>query len=343
MLDNNEINIVLNNTITVQLIRLLEYMWKDNCVVIPTSFRVIFSEARNKFFYGNEHHDAEEAYTCIVQKIMEELAEKKNIKFRMQNENVMELIQFTQNMREEILKVKDVVERDRLSKLYQSKISKMPQEILMINSYSTMKKYYGESYSYIMEMFTGFQHSSLNCPNNHCGYTSNKFEPFTHLTLPLPSNMSNIDECLQEYFKEEILDNDNSWTCEKCKNNVRATKKLALWTLPHILVIQLKRFNIYRQSKDNRIVNFPMDDFDLSKYISSSQLEPINNSKYKLQCIVNHTGGLNHGHYYTYNLDINMDKWYMFNDEDVSSIYHNRVITSSAYLLFYVRQDLLTS
>ncbi|AVL94896.1 putative ubiquitin carboxyl-terminal hydrolase [Moumouvirus australiensis] len=343
MLDNNEINIILNNTITVQLIRLLEYMWKDNCIVIPTSFRVIFTEARNKFFFGNEHHDAEEAYTCIVQKIMEELAEKKNIKFRMQNEDVMSLIQFTQNMREEILKAKDATERDRLSKLYHTKISEMPREILMINSYSTMKKYYGENYSHVMEMFTGFQHSSLNCPNNQCGYISNKFDPFTHLSLPLPSNMTHIDECLQEYFKEEVLDSDNSWTCDKCKNNVRAIKKLALWTLPHILVIQLKRFNIYRQSKDNRTVNFPTDDFDLSKYISTNQLEPINNSKYKLQCIINHTGGLNHGHYFTYNLDMNMDKWYIFNDDVVAPISHNRVITSSAYLLFYVRQDLLSS
>ncbi|AEQ32927.1 ubiquitin carboxyl-terminal hydrolase [Acanthamoeba polyphaga mimivirus] len=343
-LNTEEINIILNNTITVQLIRLFEHMWKQNCIVIPTSFRILFCEARDKFFYGYEHHDAEEAYTCILQKIQEELSEKKNIKFRMQNTSVMEFLTFTQNMREKISRANNITERDELLKLYYTKTNEMPKEALMMNSYSTMKRHYGENYSYVMEMFTGFQHSSLCCPDISCGYVSNKFEPFTHLALPMPmKSMSlNINDCLKEYFNDEVLDKNNSWNCEKCHHNVSAIKKLKLWTLPHVLVIQFKRFGLMRQYKDNRIVDFPMQNWDVSDLISGNQIEPNNNYKYKLQCVINHTGGLDHGHYYTYNLDINTNKWYSFNDKDVNQISPDRVISSTAYLLFYIRQDLLS-
>ena len=54
MLTTEEETIVFNHTITVQLMRLLENMWARNCIVIPTSFRKIFSEARDKFFFGFE-------------------------------------------------------------------------------------------------------------------------------------------------------------------------------------------------------------------------------------------------------------------------------------------------
>lgn len=55
-------------------------------------------------------------------------------------------------------------------------------------------------------------------------------------------SFTTLQECLQEFSKEEILDKDNKWFCERCKLNQPCRKKIDIWKLPSILIIQLKRF-----------------------------------------------------------------------------------------------------
>lgn len=55
-----------------------------------------------------------------------------------------------------------------------------------------------------------------------------------------------MQDCFQEFRKEEILDQDNKWYCNKCKEHVQATKQLEIYKAPPILIINLKRF---KQSK----------------------------------------------------------------------------------------------
>ena len=51
-----------------------------------------------------------------------------------------------------------------------------------------------------------------------------------------------LEECIEMYCKQEILNEDNMWFCPVCKDFKKATKKLDLWRLPRVLVIHLKRF-----------------------------------------------------------------------------------------------------
>lgn len=351
MLTEDESIIVYNHTITAQLTRLLENMWAKNCVVIPTSFKKVFCEARDKFFYGLEQHDAEEAYSCILQKMQEELAETKNVVFR-SNQSVQEYLNFKNAISAKIQESRSIEEKKKLMEQYTAVKRKMPHESLTVEAFREMKKYYGNSYSRITEIFTGFLRSSISCPDDKCRFSSNKFEPFLHVTLPIPINRNynthtnthiTIDDCMDEYCKIETLDDQNLWLCEGCNRKVKAEKRIELWTCPPVLVIQLNRFGIAKISKDGRFVKFPLENFDISPMISQIQHGTDKCNKYRLQCVINHTGNLNGGHYFTYCLDEDSNKWFIYNDENVSEIPKSSIVTQYAYLLFYIREDMINS
>lgn len=44
------------------------------------------------------------------------------------------------------------------------------------------------------------------------------------------------------FAETERLKAEESWYCNKCKEHVEATKKLELYRLPPVLIVQLKRF-----------------------------------------------------------------------------------------------------
>ena len=357
-----ETNTVLNFTITIQLIRLLEGMWSKNCNVNPTSFKTVFSEARDKFFYGFCQHDAEEAYSCIIQKMQEELAENKNVQFVMDRPSVKDFIYFKNDIKAKISATNDLDLKQKLIQEFLNKKKSMPTENLIMESYREMKKYYGTSYSRITDIFTGFFHSSITCPNPECGYSSNKFDPYLHLSFPMPVRDCNncngeilrtlsINDCMNEFCKEEILDESNLWNCEGCSKCVKAIKKLQLWTSPPVLVIQLKRFGIARTNKDSRLVNCPINNFDISPLISPTKRDATTSNPtttnisaschtYRLQSIINHYGSLDCGHYYSYCLDEDTNQWYEFNDTHIKRISHHSIITNCAYLLVYIRSDI---
>jgi ubiquitin carboxyl-terminal hydrolase 8 len=94
-----------------------------------------------------------------------------------------------------------------------------------------------------------------------------------YLSVPIPLSMTkqpSLEDCVQEFTKEEILDDENKWKCPKCRNFQKAKKKIDIWKLPSILIVHLKRFE-YSSSRMGKIkdfVNFPLKNLDLSPYIS---------------------------------------------------------------------------
>ena len=357
MLTNDELVVVYNNTITFQLIRLLEQMWSKNCVILPTSFRYIFGEARNKFFFGYEQHDAEEAYSCVLQKMQEELAEEQTVTFKSDILSVREFLKFKKDISQKMDQAASREEKCHLLNIYLQKKKANPTESLIVESYKEMQKYYGTNYCHITKIFSGFLYSSIMCPEAGCGYSSNKFEPFLHLVLPMPPmppmppmdarrispgmpEEITIEKCMEEYCKMEVLDEQNLWNCESCNKKVKAVKKLCLWTVPPILVIQLKRFGAQRISKDPRMIKYPLEHLDISSMVYPSQVGK-KCHKYTLQCVINHSGGLNNGHYFTYCKDEDSKRWFEFNDSQIKELHLNAIVSHTAYLLFYIREDML--
>lgn len=85
--------------------------------------------------------------------------------------------------------------------------------------------------------------------------------------------------------------------CPGCKTHRQASKKLDLWRLPEILVIHLKRFSYSRfmKNKLETYVDFPVDNLDLSTYITHKN--GMVSNRYMLYAVSNHYGSMGGGHY----------------------------------------------
>ena len=145
-------------------------------------------------------------------------------------------------------------------------------------------------------------------------------------------------DCLKGFNSEEVLDEDNKWYCPNCKLNVKASKTMSLYRLPNILIIHLKRFraNNRKCRKIDTLVNYPLDNFDMSNCITKTS-KVTGECLYKLFAVSNHYGGLSGGHYTAMCYNDILKEWLEFNDSTVNSIDEECVVTNAAYVLFYQR------
>jgi len=148
----------------------------------------------------------------------------------------------------------------------------------------------------------------------------------------------NLETCLELFTEDEHLTVNNSWLCTSCNKYVPSKKQLSLKSLPPVLIIHLKRFQyttIYRD-KITSLVNFPLRDFDLSRFVVDPAKPPI----YDLYAISNHIGGMSGGHYTCYALNQMDNVWYKLDDSHCTSILDpSFIVTPNAYLLFYKLRD----
>jgi len=354
ILTSDEKTIVVNSTMTYQIIKLLKGLWSDNIhsnslqpkngTINPISFKKIFSEARNNFFFGRDQHDAEEAYNCIMQKMQEELATKTNVRFKTDKTSVNELFIFKQKIKTNIEKTKSETEKEELCRKYDERKRAMSAENLTLKSFKEMKKYYDVSKSVITNNFSGFLHSSMSCPDVMCKHVTDNFEAYLQLSFSIPDGENiTIYDCMNEYCKEETLDDNNLWHCTGCDKDVGGIKKIYLWTNPKILVIQLKRFDWQHFRKNNNMVHCPITDLNIESIISPINVENMCNKFfiYDLQCVVNHDGDIDNGHYFSYCKNQNTNTWYKYNDENVTQLPDGCIITNMTYMLFYIRRDII--
>ncbi|KAI1353065.1 hypothetical protein F5Y01DRAFT_67231 [Xylaria sp. FL0043] len=148
-----------------------------------------------------------------------------------------------------------------------------------------------------------------------------------------------LDECLDEFERDEVLSEQDMWYCPRCKEHRRASKKLDLWKTPDILIIHLKRFSSsgFRRDKLETLVDFPTEDLDISSRVL--QTEEGKQEKYDLIGVDCHYGGLGGGHYTAYAKSFMDGQWYSYNDSSVSKTTTDRIVDSSAYMLFYRRRS----
>ncbi|MBN3313405.1 UBP8 hydrolase, partial [Atractosteus spatula] len=187
--------------------------------------------------------------------------------------------------------------------------------------------------SIIVALFQGQFKSTVQCLT--CHKKSRTFETFMYLSLQLTSsNKCTLQDCLKAFSKEEKLTDSNKVECNNCKTRRDATKKLEIWKLPPILLVHLKRFSYegrWRQ-KLQTYVDFPPENLDLSQYV----IGPKHSLKrYNLYGVSNHYGGMDGGHYTAYCKNGLKQRWYKFDDHDISELSASSVKSSAAYILFY--------
>jgi ubiquitin C-terminal hydrolase len=204
---------------------------------------------------------------------------------------------------------------------------------LVFESYKQFKEDYKDKYSKIAEIFYGQNISVLIFPGpEHLKY---KFEEFNHISLPITNKTSNIYECFDLYSRAESLENiEYSLTEGDEVQRGNAKKKQFIFRLPKVLILIFKRFDNH-EMKINKLIDFPIDDLDVSEYLLDKREKK---TKYSLYALVNHYGNTGGGHYTA--CCKNNGVWYNFNDESLTVISDKEeLVDESVYILFYKQKD----
>jgi ubiquitin C-terminal hydrolase len=203
---------------------------------------------------------------------------------------------------------------------------------IALQCFEMIKNMYSKEYSEIWNLFYGVHVSEITDLETGKPVKITP-EPYFIIDLPIPlkNKSPTLIDCFEKYVEGEILDGDNAWYNEETKQKINIKKKILFWSLPNILVIDLKRFN-ERNQKSQILVTFPLDNLDLTNYVIGYKKESYH---YDLYGVCNHSGGVLGGHYTAYIKNAN-GKWYHFNDTSVTEVEsQDSVVSTKAYCLFY--------
>ena len=286
--------------ILVEWDKLRKMMWSENCVISPGGFFASIQKvARIKqktIFTGFAQNDLPEFLHFMIDCFHTSLS------------------------REVIMNIKGTAKNN--------------VDTMAIKCFNMMRNMYKKEYSEILTMFFGISISTLTSLSD-VEYTTNP-EPFFMIQLPLPDKMMpSLYDCLDLYTEKELLTDDNMYLNENTNEREEVYKCIKFWSLPDILIITLKRFSNTIQ-KNNCVVDFPLEDLDMSSYVVG-----YNKSTYiyDLYAICNHSGNVMGGHYNASIKDSN-SKWYLFNDTNISPITQIEK-NKKAYCFFYRKKKLL--
>ncbi len=302
LLNDPHIKEKLNKNIDMLLLlewdELRKLLWNSNCIAAPNKFvQTVQKIARKKnmeLFTGYDQNDMPEFLIFIIDCFHNALT------------------------REVVMTISGNIidETDKIAK----------------QCFETIKKMYEKDYSEIWKIFYATQVSQLTEQNTN-QLLSMIPEPFFILNLPIPfdNKSPNLYDCFDLYVNGELLNGDNQVLNEKTGQKVDAIKNTMFWSLPTILVIDIKRFNSANR-KNQILVDFPLDNLDLSKYVIGYNKQSY---IYDLYAVCNHSGSVMGGHYTSFVKNANC-KWYHFNDTNVSEVSNlDYIVSPKAYCFFY--------
>jgi ubiquitin carboxyl-terminal hydrolase 8 len=214
---------------------------------------------------------------------------------------------------------------------------------MAVECYGMLKKIYSKEYSEIMDMFYGIYVSEILSITSNEKY-SYKPEHFFILDIPLPDKRkwvgtdkkyADIYDCLDIFTHFETMEGDNAWFNDKTNEKQDVRKRITFWNFPKVLVISLKRFSHDGETKLNDYIEFPLNNLDLSKYVSGYNASTY---VYELFGVCNHIGSVLGGHYTAFARNAN-NEWIHYNDSTVDILQEENVVTPMAYCLFYRKKN----
>ncbi|GLH08471.1 Ubiquitin carboxyl-terminal hydrolase 2 [Gryllus bimaculatus] len=101
------------------------------------------------------------------------------------------------------------------------------------------KRYLRMDDSKVVDIFVGQLKSTLRC--TVCGHCSVTFDPFWDLSLPIPTRTGQVrlQQCLDSFTREEVLDGDEKPTCAKCQTRRKCTKNFTIQNEAYVLFYEL--------------------------------------------------------------------------------------------------------
>jgi ubiquitin carboxyl-terminal hydrolase 8 len=211
---------------------------------------------------------------------------------------------------------------------------------MAIKCYGMLKTIYEKEYSEIMDMFYGIYISEIRSKD---GSISHVMKPESYFILDLPIVKTNtvvdsVEECFELFTIPEFLEGDNAWFNEKTGKKEDIKKQISFWNFPNVLVIVLKRFTPNGMQKINNLIDFPLENLNLSKYVRGYGADTY---VYDLFGVCNHIGGVMGGHYTSFVRNAE-NKWLHCNDHSVEIIENSsNIVSPLAYCLFYRKKNTL--
>ena len=208
--------------------------------------------------------------------------------------------------------------------------------------YEMMADMYKKQYSEVLNIFYGVQVSVIETLNSPAEALSTKPEPFCILNLSFPNKSDGIKavslfDCLDHHCAPEVLSGDNAWFNEAAGKKQDVTKRLSFWSLPNVLIVVLKRFEMNARGHTRKLQvpsEAPCDRADFSKYVHGYNRESY---VYELFGVCNHHGGSAMGGHYTATIRNANGKWYGCNDTIVREVplASASIVSNLSYCLFY--------
>ena len=194
----------------------------------------------------------------------------------------------------------------------------------------------------------------VKCTNPECGNISERRENINYLSLDI-KNTTNVDKCLENFIKEETIED---YHCEKCDKKITNIKNVLIDKIPNFLIIHLQRitfsYETFNMEKINNYIKFDKT-LNIKKFTVNKDNDEIPSEyfDYDLLGIIIHSGTAQYGHYYSCIKEEGenySENWYKFNDsnvkyEDYEVITHDAFGSSgpyqygsSAYMLVYEKR-----
>lgn len=162
-----------------------------------------------------------------------------------------------------------------------------------------------------------------------CGHRYEREEPFIRIELAIRGKQS-IDESLSALVTGELMDGDNKVECDNCGVKKAAIRRTCFGTLPNLLVLHLKRFDLdyttFETVKLNNRCSFPLV-LNMKPYTKEGIESEHKGARlslddddylYELKGVLVHSGVAQGGHYYSFIQDRTSGNWFRFDDEDVT-------------------------
>lgn len=286
----------------------------------------------NNYFNNLMQHDSHELLVYLYDIFLTELSRSVNMHIKC-NKNVLEYSSVHN-------KLKNLESDTELYDKYKSKLiylkKKYIKDIYIIKSLHSWKSFYSKNYSELINVICGQLLSTISC--DECMYLSIKFEPFTNLSLEIPTQSDILlTDCISNFIQKEKLSEGEEWKCSQCNKVTKSSKQINYWNLPKILTIHLKRFIVHNPrniDKNQCNIEIPIDRLDLSEYISEYNYENTNTNIYECIAIICHSGSYFGGHYFAFCK--RNDDWYLCNDSTYKKINLNlEIVNTLGYIMFY--------
>lgn len=288
----------VDSLILIEWNSLRKLMWSKNCVIAPNRFvgavQKVASLKNREHFVSFDQNDTHEFWMFLIECLHNSLARKVDMRVR----------------------GKALTPTDKLAKA----------------CFNKMKEVYSGDYSEVVDLFYGLEVTSIRKPADNA-MLSFMPEPFSVISLPIPTKRPvTLYDCFDAYCADEEMKGENAWFNDETNAKEDVLRGVKFWSLPKVLVLNLNRWNMYGR-KVNTLVDTPLDDVDLCKYVDGYDAAQ---SVYSLYGVCNHIGGSGGGHYTARVRNAN-GEWYEYNDTRVTKIRKNKVISGSSYCLFFRR------